>query len=105
MFGNGFEISLIYCQILGPLVLDWAPNHFLLGAQLAPGEKRSVCIPVYLGVIITDCMDWGQVNTFQEFLPKPLGFLHKNSAFAPKSTDEVTYKTLVRCSTNLEPLF
>ena len=48
MFGNGVEISLIYRQILGPLVLDWAPNHFLLGAQLASGEKRSVCIPAYL---------------------------------------------------------
>ena len=39
MFGNGIEISLIYRQILGPLVLGWAPNHFHLGAQLAPGEK------------------------------------------------------------------
>ena len=29
-----------------PLVLSWALNHFVLGAQLAPGEKRLVCIPV-----------------------------------------------------------
>ena len=33
-------------RILGPLVMGWAPNHFVLGAQLAPGEKRLVCIPV-----------------------------------------------------------
>ena len=45
MFGNGVEINLFYRQILGPLVLGWAPYHFLLGAQLAPGKKRSACIP------------------------------------------------------------
>ena len=43
---NDVEISLIFRQILGPLVLSWVPNHFVLGAQLAPGEKRLVCIPV-----------------------------------------------------------
>ena len=39
MPGNAFEISLIFRWILGPLVLGWAPNHFILGAQLAPGKK------------------------------------------------------------------
>ena len=39
MLGNGIEMSLIFRQTLGPLILDWAPNHFVLGAQLAPGEK------------------------------------------------------------------
>ena len=38
MFGNAVEISLIFRRILGPLVLGWAPNHFVLGTQLAPGE-------------------------------------------------------------------
>ena len=37
MFGNAVEICLIFCRFLGPLVLGWAPNHFVLGAQLAPG--------------------------------------------------------------------
>ena len=59
MFGNGVEISLIYRQILGPLVLGWAPNHFLLGAQLAPGKKRSVCIPVY---VYKFCLVYGVGN-------------------------------------------
>ena len=47
MLGNAVEICLIFCRILGPLVSGWpwAPNHFVLGAQLAPGEKRLVCIP------------------------------------------------------------
>ena len=44
MLDNGVEMSLIFRRILGPLVLGWAPNHFVLGAQLAPGEKK-VCIP------------------------------------------------------------
>ena len=42
---NCVEISSIFCQILGPLVLGWAPNHLILGTQLAPGEKMLVCIP------------------------------------------------------------
>ena len=45
MLGNGIEMSLISPQILGPLVLGWAPNHFVLGAQLAPCVKKLVCIP------------------------------------------------------------
>ena len=43
MLRNGSEISLIFGQTLGHLVLGWAPNHFVLGAQLAPGEKMLVC--------------------------------------------------------------
>ena len=42
---NFVEISSIFCRILGPLVLGWAPNYFILGAQLATGEKMLVCIP------------------------------------------------------------
>ena len=45
MHGNAVEISLIFRRILGPLVLAWAPNRFVLGARLAPGEKRLDCIP------------------------------------------------------------
>ena len=42
---NCVEMSSIFCQILGPLVLGWAPNDLILGAQLASGEKKLVCIP------------------------------------------------------------
>ena len=31
----------------GPLSFGLVPNHFVLGAQLASGEKRLVCIPEY----------------------------------------------------------
>ena len=47
MLGNEVEISLIYHRILGPLVLGWSSNPFVLGAQLAPCEKRLVCIPAF----------------------------------------------------------
>ena len=45
MLGKGVEICLAFHRILGSLVFGWAPNHLVLGAQLAPGEKRLVCIP------------------------------------------------------------
>ena len=45
MLGNGVEMSLIFHRILGPLVLGWARNHFVSGAQVALREKRLVCIP------------------------------------------------------------
>ena len=45
MLGNGVEMGLIFPRILGPLVLGLALNHFVEGAQLAPGEKRLVYIP------------------------------------------------------------
>ena len=50
----------------------------------------------YLGITITDNMDWGQhVSEISSKATKTLGFLHGNLAFAPWSTKE-TYKTLVR---------
>ena len=45
MLGNGVKMGFIFRRILGPLVLGWAPNHFVLEAQLAPVEKRLVRIP------------------------------------------------------------
>ena len=42
-------------------------------------------------------MDWGQhVSEISSKATKTLGFLHRNLAFAPRSTKEVAYKTLVR---------
>ena len=39
MLGNGVEMFSVSRRILGSSVFGWAPNHFVLGAQLAPGEK------------------------------------------------------------------
>ena len=46
MVGNGVEMSSIFPWNPGPLNFGLSPNHFVLGAQLAPDEKRLVCIPV-----------------------------------------------------------
>ena len=51
----------------------------------------------YLGITITDNMDWSQhVSEISSKATKTLGFLHRNLAFAPRSTKEVAYKTLAR---------
>ena len=51
----------------------------------------------YLGITISDNMDWGQhISEISSKATKTLGFLRRNSAFAPRSTKEVAYKTLVR---------
>ena len=51
----------------------------------------------YLGITITDNMDWGQhVSEISSKVTKTLGFFRRNLAFAPRSTKEVAYKTLVR---------
>ena len=51
----------------------------------------------YLGITITDNVDWGQhISEISSKATKTLGFLRRNLAFAPRSTKEVAYKTLVR---------
>ena len=51
----------------------------------------------YLGITISDNMDWGQHIADISFkATKTIGFLRRNLAFAPRSTKEVAYKTLVR---------
>ena len=51
----------------------------------------------YLGIAISDNMDWGQhISEISSKATKTLGFLRRNLAFAPRSTKEVVYKTLVR---------
>ena len=50
----------------------------------------------YLGITISDNMDWGQhISEISSKATKKLGFLRRNLAFAPRSTKEVAYKTLV----------
>ena len=51
----------------------------------------------YLSITIYDNMDWGQhISEFFSKAIKTLGFIRRNLAFAPKSTKEVAYKTLVQ---------
>ena len=58
---------------------------------------ENVQLAKYLGITITDNMDWGQhVSEISSKATMTLGFLRRNLAFAPRSTKEVAYKTLVR---------
>ena len=54
MLGTGVEMSLIFHQILGPLVLGWAPYHFVLGAQVAPGKKKVSLYPwgIFMDILL-----------------------------------------------------
>ena len=50
----------------------------------------------YLGITISDDLDWGQhISAISAKATKTLGFLRCNLAFAPRHTNEVAYKTLV----------
>ena len=51
----------------------------------------------YIDITITDNMDRGQhISEISSKAIKTLGCLRKNLAFAPRSTEEVAYKTLVQ---------
>ena len=51
----------------------------------------------YLGLTITDDLEWGQhISEISCKATTTLGFLRRNLALAPRHTKEVAYKTLVR---------
>ena len=51
----------------------------------------------YLGIIITDDLDWGQhINNVTSKATRTLGFLHRNLTLAPKETKVAAYQALVR---------
>ena len=59
----------------------------------------SLLIAKYLGITISDNMDWGwgqHISEVSSKATKTLGFLRMNLAFALRSTKEVAYKTLFR---------
>lgn len=58
---------------------------------------ESVQSAKYLGVTVTDNLDWGQhISEISAKASKTLGFLRRNLSLAPRETKEVAYKTLVR---------
>ena len=58
---------------------------------------ENVQLAKYLGITITDNMDWDQhISEISSKATKTLDFLCRNLAFAPRSTKKGTYKTLVR---------
>ena len=72
-------------------------KQILFGYSLHNQTLENVQSAKYLGITITDNMDWGQhISGISSKATKTLGFLRRNLAFAPRSTKEVAYKTLVR---------
>ena len=58
---------------------------------------ENVLATKYLGIIISDNMNWGQhISEDPSKATETLGYLRRNLVFAHRSTQEVAYKTLVR---------
>ena len=60
----------------------------------------------YLGITISDDLDWGQhISEISSKATKTLGFLRPNLAFAPRHTKEVAYKHWFVLSSSMQHLF
>ena len=72
-------------------------KQILFDYSLHNQTLKNVQSAKYLGITISDNMDWGQhITVIDSKATKTLSFLCRNLAFAPRSTKEVAYKTLVR---------
>ena len=72
-------------------------KHILFDYSLRNQTLKNVQSAKYLGITISDNMDWGQhISEISSKATKTLGFLHRNLAFAPKRMKEDAYKTSVR---------
>ena len=72
-------------------------NHIQFSYTLHQQTLEQVQSAKYLGLTITDNLDWGQhISEITCKATKTLGFLRRNLALAPRHTKEVAYKTLVR---------
>ena len=73
-----------------------AAKQILFDYSLHNQTLENVQLAKYLGITLSDNMDWGQhISEISPNATKTLGFLCRNLAFAPKSTTEVACKTLV----------
>ena len=71
-------------------------KHILFDYSLHNQTLENVQSAKYLGITISDNMDWDQhISEISSKATKTLGFLRGSLAFAPKSTKEFAYKTLV----------
>ena len=81
-------------------------KHILFDYSLHNQTLENVQSAKYLGTTISDNMEWGQhISEISSKATKTLGFLHRNWAFAPRSTKEVAYKTLVRPKVEMQHPF
>ena len=72
-------------------------KHILFDYTLHQQKLEQVQSVKYLGITITDNLDWGQhVSEISCKATKTMGFLRRNLALTPRHTKDVAYKTLVR---------
>ena len=72
-------------------------KHIKFDYTLHQQRLEQVQSAKYLGLTITDDLDWGQhISIISAKATKTMVFLRRNLAFAPRHTKEVAYKTLVR---------
>ena len=78
---------------MSPNVTLWewqgTPPHkqIVHGCTLHNQVLENISSAKYLGVQITDDLEWGQhINEITSKATKTLGFLHRNMAFAPRET-------------------
>ena len=73
------------------------PKQIIQGCTLDNQVLENVSSVKYLGVKITDDLEWGQhINEITSKATKTLGFSRRNLTFASKESKVVAYKTLVR---------
>ena len=72
-------------------------KHILFGYSLHNQTLENAQSAKYLGITISDNMDWGKhISEISSEATLTHGFLRGNLTFPPQSTKEVAYKTLVR---------
>ena len=72
-------------------------KHILFDYTLHQEKLEQVQSAKYLGITITDNLDWGHhVSEISCKATNTMDFLRRNLALAPRHTKEVAYKTLVR---------
>ena len=72
-------------------------KHICLDYTLHQQKLEQVQSAKYLGITITDNLDWGQrVSEISFKATKTIGFLRCNLTLAPRHTKKVAYKIFVR---------
>ena len=73
------------------------PKQIIYDYSLHYQVLESVASAKYLGITVTNDIDWGQhINNVTSKATKILGFLCQNLTLAPKETKVAAYKDLVR---------
>ena len=71
-------------------------KHIQFDYTLHQQRLEQVQSAKYLGLTITDDLDWGQrVSEISAKATKTMGFLRCNLTFAPRHTKEVAYKNVI----------